>query len=530
MRVWQEGTRFYVEGQGIRGSFEDVGVNRKVAVVFLRSLQSVETGRALFTLQELALVVGSSNRQAASEHVEQFRGCGEDFGKFIRRQRKVDQQVVEAVEQGLFKDPLADVEVLRRRVEVGLGRTDLSEQNIRVALDQISYGQMRGVLRGQLEVGQVHYEEEALLEEMLSKGGERGDLKGGLEVEKVASDRVLVDPTGLRKLLEPGASLEEVPRGLQQICWCLAFYYWGVPLSRLGLWMGVCKSTVWRWMMGFVAEIFGMIKQKVVEQVRLGILYVDEKWVKIKGKWHYWFVALDEKTEIPLVCYLSPTKSRWVCRWIGLWLKKFKGKAKAVITDGLQSYRYLLPDVPHLLCHFHHQQGVTAWIREHLQKAIGKDQPKSMMKQVIQTEDKRTVQRRLCKLEGQAEALGIKGWIDKTREHLPELLPSVGSRVLPKTTNAIERFFRAFNRFYKVRCGFKNLSSARDQLCLFLVGYLFSQRDKDGLAPIEAIWPEAANTPLYRLLNDPFGMRTDLKDVKQTPDMADESAVNLLAA
>ena len=152
------------------------------------------------------------------------------------------------------------------------------------------------------------------------------------------------------------------------------------------------------------------------------------------------------------------------------------------------------------------------------------------MKQVLQTTDKRTVKRRLDKLEQQAQTWGIQGWIDNIRESLGELLPPIGSRMLPRTTNAIERFFCAFNRFYKVRRGFHSLESARDQLCLFLVGYLFSKRAKDGTAPIETIWPEAAQTPLYRLLNDPFGLRRDLQNVKEMPKMADESVAHLLQA
>jgi hypothetical protein len=140
------------------------------------------------------------------------------------------------------------------------------------------------------------------------------------------------------------------------------------------------------------------------------------------------------------------------------------------------------------------------------------------------------VRRRLGKLEEQAQALGIEGWIKQTREGLDALIRSVGSRVLPTTTNAIERFFRTFTRFYKVRCGFHSVVSARAQLCLFLVVYLFTQRTKDGVAPIERIWTQAAQTPLYRLLNDPFGVRGRLQNVKKAPQLADNSIPNFLAA
>ena len=152
------------------------------------------------------------------------------------------------------------------------------------------------------------------------------------------------------------------------------------------------------------------------------------------------------------------------------------------------------------------------------------------MKRVLQTDDKRTAKRRLEKLERQGERLGIKGWVDKTRACFKELLPAIGSSQLPRTTNAIERFFRTFNRFYKVRCGFHSMESAIDQLSIFLVGYLFTVTAQDGTAPIEAVWSEAARTPLYRLINDPFGVRAKLKHVKETPKMTDDEAALLLQA
>ena len=498
-------------------------------MIFLRGMRDGE-GKRLFTLAELAEIVGSRNRQAGSQHVEDFRECGEDFGATLRRKRKVDGEVVEAVLVELRRDPLVKVEVLRCRVNARMGREDLTSENIESALDQVSCRELRRIVRKELEQGEVHYQEKVLLEDMLSKLGAGEDVKAGLEVDRVEQDRGLVDPSGIRKLLTPGVELGEISSGLQRICVCMTLYYWGVSLSRLGMWMGVHKTTVLRWMMGLVNELFGTIEEKIVLGVRLGIVYVDEKWIKIRGKWHYWFVVLDAKTEIPLVCYLAATRSRWVCAWIGMWLGKFAGKVRGVCHDGLASYRYLLPGVPHFLCHFHHQQGVHTWIKKHLPEASPRASPKAEMHRMLQTEDKRTVRRRFEKLEAKAEELGIRGWIEKTRECFDALIRSVGSRVLPTTTNGIERFFRTFARFYKVRCGFHSVESARDQLCLFLVVYLFTQRAKDGVAPIESIWSQAAQTPLYRLLNDPFGVRARPEDVKKTPQMADEDVADLLAA
>ncbi len=113
------------------------------------------------------------------------------------------------------------------------------------------------------------------------------------------------------------------------------------------------------------------------------------------------------------------------------------------------------------------------------------------------------------------------------------LLPSVGSVCIPRTTNAIERFFRTFNQFYKKRCGFftvvdtvgefslsafgraklllsrwikkvrreahppawctkmnsptVSVVSAKRELILFLVMYVFIRQPESGKAPIESI-------------------------------------------
>ena len=137
------------------------------------------------------------------------------------------------------------------------------------------------------------------------------------------------------------------------------------------------------------------------------------------------------------------------------------------------------------------------------------------MKRVLQTSDKRTVRRRLRKLKESSEELGISEWVEQTQQKLPKLLPSVGSVCIPRTTNAIERFFRAFNQFYKKRCGFFSVVSAKRELILFLVMYLFIRQPESGKAPIESIMPEAREMPLYKLINDPLGTVMGVENVNR---------------
>ncbi len=106
----------------------------------------------------------------------------------------------------------------------------------------------------------------------------------------------------------------------------------------------------------------------------------------------------------------------------------------------------------------------------------------------------------------------------QTKQKLSNLISAVGSRRIPKTNNAIERFFRQFNRFYKTRCGFFSIASARNQLILFLVVYIFTKSAETQKAPIEAILPQATEMPLYQILNDPLRVLFDDGAVKSRRD------------
>jgi hypothetical protein len=140
---------------------------------------------------------------------------------------------------------------------------------------------------------------------------------------------------------------------------------------------------------------------------------------------------------------------------------------------------------------------------------------------VWQTRDKRTVRRRLARLREEAPELGITPWVTTVEEKLPKLIGSVGSARLPSTSNAIERFFRAFARFYKTRKGFHSVLSAKRELLLFLVVSVFTPHAPTGHAPIAVIVPEARRMPLDRLRNDPFRALQERHHVKATATMAD---------
>jgi len=498
----------------------DTPSNRKAMLVFLRSLQD-EKGKKLFTFQELSVLFDSDNRQASSGHMERFRECDSDILDFLTRKRKVDSVVVEAVTQELLADPLAETVELQQRVNARLGRDDLSSANIQVALEQIPYYQVREAIRKQIARGKAHYQEEHLLKEMMASASCQSiGEKAGIQMPETEGMQVS-DPTKIRKLVTPGFGVSSICGSLRWVIYCLVLYYYGVPLSVLGGWFGVHKTTILRRMLGLVLVLWPIVYGWILDNVKAQKAYIDEKWLKIQGKWHYWFVVLDVTTGLPVLASLLPSTGKWACRWIGVKLKRIGKLPKAIITDGLPSYSHVMAGVKRFLCHFHYQQGITRWLKKRFQDKDEIAVRKAKMKKVLQTNDKRTVRRRLQKLKKSSQELGISEWIQQTQEKLPQLLPSVGSVCIPRTTNAIERFFRAFSQFYKKRCGFFSVVSAKRELILFLLMYLFIRQPESGKAPIESIIPDAREMPLYKLINDPLRTVMGVENVKRNVKMAD---------
>jgi len=533
----REDNRFTAEWQGHFGiSLPDTSSNRKTILVFLRSLHD-SNGKRLFTFQELSALFDSNNRQASSQHMEDFRASGCDFLPYLTRKRKVDYVLVEAVRQELMRDPLAKLMELQERVKARLGRRNLTSANIKAALEQIPYDQIRGVIMSQLSCGKAHYQEEYLLTEMMESNNAVAE-RAGIQVPESVSSKgmVISDPTSIRSLVTPDIPTSSVKDSLRWVVFCMILYFYGVPLSVLGSWFHVHKTTVLRWMIGLALELFPLVYVWIIEKVKARVVYIDEKWLKLRGKWRYWFVVLDSETGIPVLASLLGARSRWSCRWIGCKLKQLGKLPGVIITDGLSSYHELanMIGAKHVLCHFHHQQGVTRWLKKRFgnadQNKARIDARKKEMKKVLQTDDKRTVRRRFARLKESSEALGIKEWVDQTEVNLPKLLPSVGSKRIPKTSNAIERFFRTFNRFYKTRCGFFTVTSAKRELILFLLVYIFVRQPESGKAPIESIMPEANRMPLYQLINDPFGAVLGGKNVKRNVRMADFPLEECIAA
>jgi hypothetical protein len=255
---------------------------------------------------------------------------------------------------------------------------------------------------------------------------------------------------------------------------------------------------------GLALAVWPSVSQWIVARVHAPRVDVDEKWLKIRWRWPYWFVVLDVATALPVLAACLPSRRPWACRCIGQQLHRLKHVPRGILTAGLPAYASVVPGAKHVWCRLHHQQGVTRWVQQPFTTDAAMNRRKPVMKTLWQTRDQRTVRRRLTRVWARASELGITPWDSRVEAKLPGLICSLGSVRLPSTTTALERFFRAFQRFYATGGGFHSVLSAKREWILFLVVYVFTQQATTGHAPIEVMMPEARRRPLYRCINDPF--------------------------
>ncbi|MCI5116263.1 MAG: DDE domain-containing protein [Candidatus Electrothrix sp. AW1] len=512
----------------------DTKSNRKVLMVILRSLQHPVTERPLFTFKKIADAFGYPDRRNVNNYWRDFEQCGQDILSYIRRKRKVDKNVVQAVQSELAGNIQAKLPELCLKTNERLGRSDLTPENIQTALEQIPCTVIRREVIYRWESGTFHPKEKYILEEAMAALQQKSPQKKQCTLKLLSDLNIKADNSDeedqcnniqkeyAEELLDVNASVDEIPESVRMKVVAMTFYFWNVPLSRIGIWCGKSKSTIWNWITVLSCVLWPMIQDIISVRVKSSAVYIDEKWIKIKGRWHYWFVAVDVETGLPVIEHLLRSQTKWACRWFLVKMMQNRRCPNTIITDGLVGYSWAISSVfvnaRHLLCLFHHQQGVTRWVKKHL-IGFSKEQQvviKDKMKKIIQTKDTRTAESRLERLEKKnlEKQWGLEAWLKMTRKNLKRLLPAMRKNKYPRTNNEIERFFRQFQRFYKTRNGFGSFASAGSQLVLFMVVFLFTCQAKSGKAPIENIMPEAKRMPFYHLINDPIRWMPD-KQVKK---------------
>jgi hypothetical protein len=195
--------------------------------------------------------------------------------------------VVEGVLTELLQTPFAGLTELVPRVNARLGRRDLTRAHIDGALEQISCVPVLRTLRWQMAAGQIHYQEAWLLTEMLASLSLSATPSAGRSGPRAHRGKRIADPTVLATLVTPALPLAQVTGSLCWLTFLMTLFYWNTPLSVLVRWCGVHKTTILRVVLAFALDLWPILSEGISERVRSQMVYVDEKWLKLRGRWHY---------------------------------------------------------------------------------------------------------------------------------------------------------------------------------------------------------------------------------------------------
>lgn len=274
-------------------------------------------------------------------------------------------------------------------------------------------------------------------------------------------------------------------------------YAWGRSTYRLvGQAMGVSTATIYRWVSAWgrellpMAALFGVVRST-------GVVGVDEKWVKVpkndkpEGKrkeWMYVYMAVDVYTYdlLHIAIYPYLTKASDYAFLLELRAKGYK--PRVIITDLRRDYGDVIdkvfPKARHHECIFHALKWIQLEIKDVYGADYQDDHPEAVrLKEdiyaIFQCKDKRTAQKRyeqVMKMRQhyvgeEPEAATVFNTLER---HWPKLVNAMGSKIIPKTNNAVELVNRRFNQHYQNFCGFETIETAQCYLAVFELVYRFT--------------------------------------------------------
>lgn len=304
---------------------------------------------------------------------------------------------------------------------------------------------------------------------------------------------------------------------------------------RVGQGVGVSTATAYRWVSAWgkdllpMAALFGVVRSS-------GVVGVDEKWVKVpkndkpegrRKKWMYVYLAVDVYTYDLLHIAISPYLTRASARAFLSALRVKGYTPRVIITDLRHDYGEVVaevfPKARHHECIFH----ALKWIQRKIKEVYGGDYRdecpeavalKEAIYAIFQCKDKRTSRRRYAQvmkkrqrcIEEEPEAAII---FDSLESHWPKLVNAMGSKVIPKTNNAVELVIRRFDQHYQNFCGFDTIETAQCYLAVFELIYRFTpfaeynRKDKErppdqrigGKCPLEVAGYDVETLPIAQI-------------------------------
>ncbi len=441
-------TTMRIQSHAFSCEFSEVEKNKKAVLVFLRSLCHPDTGKPLFTYQQLADAFGYQARQNVANFVAEFRASEQSFVQFLTRMNTKHDRLFPLVEAQI----LSSVFLSLHQHYVGFceahPQEQLSESTFREYVKDIDGGKILQRVRQVVSTTELSLDVQRYLQELL-------ELKNVSAVKRKEIVEVFptVEPSSSASRKAPGVDLKHpaVSRNLLVVL----LYVYNVPQEVLALLFGVGKTSIHTWIYAVCGE---EIEWQILREIVCwsGQVSFDEKWVKIKGQWYFVLCAVDAVSGFPLLIDLYPTLD--TVSWT-LFFKRFYalyGRPKLIQSDGARALaaarEIVFAGVRYQLCKFHKLRNLHKRLRHHIHDRKLLTRCCRLARHIFSNtwvSSRKQAARTLQTLAGQDISDYLEAHILSVWRHLTQSL----------TNNAAERFNRKIEKCLSGRYGFSSPTS-----------------------------------------------------------------------
>ena len=287
-----------------------------------------------------------NNRQDSNNFYREFLACGEDLLHFLQRKMKL-RDAFPIIEKLVLEMPLLSIreqyEIFsKEHPEYKMSFTTFQKYFSRIDSKKLKKRYDELITQKKCRVDKERILKEVLAEDGLSRKTRKKIISVLPELEQ--------EETEIKKEISFNLNWESYVKYL-----LIMFYIAsGMSYESLSMLFNVCKATIHNW---FYKLPF--LKRKIIESIRFwsGEISVDEKWIRINGRWYYVLSIVDNKTGFLL--YFMIVSKLDANSWKILFQRFYKlyGIPKRIISDGSAALAKgrvaVFPKVPHQLCKFH---------------------------------------------------------------------------------------------------------------------------------------------------------------------------------
>ena len=441
----------HITSQAFCGEFQDTDENQKALFVFLRLLSCPETGKPLFTYQQIAEAFGKKDRRDINNFVRDFMNRGGDFLKYLARKSTKKDRLFPLIERQVLDAPLLSSAEHYRLFCEDHPQERICEQTFRSYVNEIAVTKLLKRFRQlgfkkEQSLDVRRYLQELLDLPALSRVKRKEVVESFPELEPLSTSQARRKQG--ERLASPfwGAKLLSV-----------VLYACGLSQEMLALLFGVGKTSLHNWIYSICSED---LEWHILRDIACwsGQVSFDEKWIKIKGRWYFVLCAVDSVSGFPLLMDLYPTLD--TVSWT-LFFKRFKalyGLPELIQSDGSKALaaarKKVFPRTRYQLCKFHKLTNLIKLLRHRIEDPKLRTRCVRLAKHIFSnrwvSSRKKAVQT-LQNLAGEK----VTSYID---EHILKYWRNL---TMSLTNNASERFNRKIEKAVSARYGIPSVESAR---------------------------------------------------------------------